>query len=258
MISEPIRFLNLKIFVAKLLTSDFIGKLIGIVFMDSIRSHGLFVDTQLASPRIKSSIFFGIYEGTEIRFIRQYLILSNDIDVIELGSSLGVLSSHIAKQIRKECRLVCVEANPYLLPAISSNLQRNASHLSSYEVISAAIDYREKDNVDFFISEDSTTSCSLKTSTENITVKSITLGQIIESFSINKYVLIMDIEGSEIDLLINDKKSLEQCEMIIAELHEGTSLTESKFMSVDSMINLMVSYGFRLQRRRGSVCLFVK
>lgn len=68
----------------------------------------------------------------------------------------------------------------------------------------------------------------------------------------------MDIEGSEIDLLINDKKSLDRCEVIIAELHEENSLIESTLMSVDSMINLIISYGFRLLRRRGSVCVFVK
>lgn len=161
MISEPIRFLNFKIFVAKVLTSDLIGKLVGIIFKDSIPSHGLFIDTRLASNKIKTSIFFGIYESAEIKFIRHYMAMNNHLDVIELGSSLGVLSSHIANQLRKECRLICVEANPNLLPTINSNLQKNASHLSTYEIINAVIDYRGKDTIDFFLGEDNTTSSTL-------------------------------------------------------------------------------------------------
>jgi FkbM family methyltransferase len=181
-----------------------------------------------------------------------------------LGSSLGILSSHIANRLTEEYKLICVEANPSLLLNLNDNLVQNAHHLRSYEIINAVIDYRGEEYVNFFISDHNTTSSTLVETSEKHNIKTITLNRIIKDYHIGKYALVMDIEGAEFDIIKYDKKSLDQCQMIIAELHKSTSLVEGNSKdakvkdtaSVNDLIELICSYGFILSKRRDCVCLF--
>lgn len=254
MVAEPIRFTKAKNLIASFITSDLIGWIIGNIFRDNIPSYNLLVNTQWASSKIKASVFFRIYESAEIKFIKQYL--PYNIDVIELGSSLGILSSHIATQITDNHRLICVEANPKLLDSIEFNLQLNAKHLLTYNIVNAAIDYRGKDEIDFFLGDQTTTSSTTQITEQKQAIKSTTLSQIVKIFNFKKYALVMDIEGAEIDLFLYENEALKKCNLIIAELHEGKSLVSGVFMSVNDLIQLISRRGFTLSKQRGSVVFF--
>lgn len=87
----------LKIQVARMITSDLVGRLIGVLSANRVRNHGLVFDVRSSdfSPRVRAQMFWGIYEGAEIRMIRH--LLRGSTTVVELG----VTSAHIAVLIRR-------------------------------------------------------------------------------------------------------------------------------------------------------------
>ncbi len=66
-------------------------------------------DTSIA-PRFVASVFWGFYESAEGRLIERHL--SDQYDVVELGASIGVISSHIAAKLGRGRKLIAVEPNP--------------------------------------------------------------------------------------------------------------------------------------------------
>jgi len=87
--------LSLKIAVAKFVTARLIGELVAVAYRNKIPFRGLrfsTADPQI-HPRVKASLFWGLYESAEIRFVNAYLPRS--IDVVELGSSIGVVSCSV-------------------------------------------------------------------------------------------------------------------------------------------------------------------
>jgi len=126
--------------------------LIGRFFRDKIPSRGLLFQTDNdIDPRIKASIFFGMYESAETRSIQKYL--RPDLDVIELGASFGIVTCHILKKIMKGKKLICVEANPEMLDRIKRNLEINMQE-GEAELVHAAISYIDNSTTPFFIDSD--------------------------------------------------------------------------------------------------------
>jgi hypothetical protein len=129
---QVVKFAGLKKLVSTLICHEYVGKFIGVLFNNIIPSHSLYVDTKEGiSDSVKANLFWGIYESAEIRFINQYLL--NNLDVIELGSSLGLVSCCIAKNMLFDRRLICVEANPEMLSQIRRNLSLNNIDISKLE-----------------------------------------------------------------------------------------------------------------------------
>jgi predicted O-methyltransferase YrrM len=56
-------------------------------------------------------------------------LLRGSTTLVELGSSLGVTSAYIAALMAPGGHLVCVEANPRLLPGLCERLARRAGSL---------------------------------------------------------------------------------------------------------------------------------
>jgi hypothetical protein len=117
-----------------------IGRLIARVCHDEIPNMGCVIETgsPLVVPRVKAKLFLRGYEPVEINFVKKYL--HPDRDVIDLGSSLGVVASHVGRKLHAGRRVICVEANPQLLDIIRQNVTRNAPHVR-VETVSGAVDY---------------------------------------------------------------------------------------------------------------------
>ena len=83
-----------------------------------IPSSGVRIDlsNEAVPDRIRAAVFWHLYERAEIQLIKRYL--PRDLDVIELGSSFGVTAAHALARLDPERRLVAVEANETLLPAL--------------------------------------------------------------------------------------------------------------------------------------------
>src|ERR1700730_12780210 len=96
-VSTPIRLraplFSVKRVIARIICHPLIGRIISLVFRDRIPSRGSLIHTKdkAVVPSVKAALFWGLYESAEVRFVKEFL--RSDLDVIELGSSLGVVTS---------------------------------------------------------------------------------------------------------------------------------------------------------------------
>jgi len=198
------------------------------------------------SNKIKAMIFFGFYEAAETRLIRKYI--PNHLPVVEIGASLGVISNLILAKIDSRVDLIAIEANTILLP----NLRDNTITYTNKLIINKAITYDQTEDVLFQISSNNTegslaafANCDL---TNFISVPTIILRDIVSV----PFVLISDIEGAEIEFLLNDAEAMRLCSHLFIELHQTTY--KEQHYSVSDINNLILSkYDFQLIDRDGHV-----
>ena len=70
----------------------------------------------------------------------------------------------------------------------------------------------------------------------------------------NDFVLIMDIEGAEVDVFINDKDILKKRSLLIVELH--SEIISSYGYNLNDILILINEIGLRLIDQDGSVYVF--
>jgi FkbM family methyltransferase len=246
---------SLKASLAEVLCAPWVGRAIGQAFGDRIPCRGLRVDTHFdfVADRTKAEIFWGIYESAEARFAQKHL--RTDLDVVELGSSLGVVSSQIRRMLTPRARLVCVEANPTLLPALRANLERNAGGLP-VSVLNFAIDYGERGTVALHVGSNTAASHTVgdaARATSTVDVPTTRLRDILASERVERYVLVSDIEGAEAGILFEDADALTRCEQILIELHDTDH--RGRRHTWQELSGAFQGLGFRLRDQHGPVCV---
>lgn len=202
-----------------------------------------------------ASIFWGFYESAEIQFVEKYL--DGNHDVIELGGSIGIVSSHIASRLQHSHKLITVEANPFLIDSIEKNVGRHISQGGQFELRNLAIGY-DAEEVTLVITDDNTeTRIAKDENTQGIPVKitASSLKEIIDSEELKDFAMVCDIEGAEINVLMREQNSLLQCSQLIIELHESTY--QEKKYTVEDMISILTdTHNFKLISQHGPVCYF--
>ncbi len=200
-----------------------------------------------ASYTTRASLFWGFHEAQEIRYVNTYL--PSDVPVVELGTSLGVVSTHIARRLNGANKLVCVEANAQILVLARETILVNAPN-ANIVTVSGAIDYSGRSTTSFAVSNDLISS-RLGISSDNATkVPSITLSAVLAESGVADYALVCDVEGAESQILERDANSLDRCKMMIIELHPEPGIT------VGAMALKIVRLGFRRVDSYGAVYVF--
>jgi FkbM family methyltransferase len=251
--------LFLKKIIAKILTLPFFGFVISKLCRDVLPFNGLKISTKshLVTNKTKAQIFWHIYEGAEIRFIKKYFPLG--YDTIELGSSIGVVSCYIRSKMLKENKLICVEAFPKLCEISVENLQLNGG-LDNSKVYNLAVNYLEGDIDIYFNPGGSNTTGSISTvwtGEGSIIIDKTSLSKVKDGNNIKEYVLVMDIEGAEIEIFLNEEKALVECKHLFVELHE--TLKSDTIFRIDDMIDILwKKHNFNLIERYDNVCYFNK
>ncbi|MEW6088391.1 MAG: FkbM family methyltransferase [bacterium] len=247
--------MKIKIFIARMLTISLIGKILSYFYNDKIPFRGMVFNTSIPeiSPATKAELFWKIYESAEIRFIQKYL--PESFDVIELGSSIGVVSSLIRKRLYKNACLICVEAHPALSRHIPVNLNLNRLY-HNVECLNMAINYNKKSNNNVFFTPGHLSTTGRLTcgnpQHNSIMVKAVTLFELKSAYHINDFVLIADIEGEEVYIIRQDREALRDCQHIFFELHNTTYAGVP--VSVDDMLKELIDiHGFYLQDRHDNV-----
>lgn len=194
-----------------------LGNLIGRVHARKIKRHGLWFDTTARPNFIKSSIFWGLYERSETKYLKRYL--RRDLPVVELGASLGYVTGHLAMYGTNA--VIAIEANPGLIANLNGMVELNDFH--QITVQNMCIDYSGRKAVPFQI--DTGGLGSKKTASESagtVFVKTATLSEIKRSHNLARYVLVSDIEGAEIEIFLQetDQSVIDDCMQIFIELHE--------------------------------------
>ncbi|HRV93785.1 MAG TPA: FkbM family methyltransferase [Anaerolineae bacterium] len=232
-----------------------IGNLISKYYKNQIPNRGCVIDTtsKAITPSLKASLYWGTYEKSEVLFVKRYL--RPDQDVIELGSSMGVVSAHIARRLSATSKLICVEANPELIPSIYANVYKNAQ-VCQLAVVHAAIDYSGTTTVTLNIDQRNIDSRVSITGKNLVEVPALTVQEICKRFDVQNFSLVADIEGSESGILCYERVLImEKCSQLIIELHDVNN--DSQPITVDNMVlQLVGDYGFKLLQRRGNVFVF--
>lgn len=245
-----VRLPRIKKKVSRALCSPVIGSLLGRLLSDEIPSGGVRVITvdPNVMPATKASLFWGFYESAEVRFVKAHL--HPDLDVIEAGSSIGVVSSHIARVLRPGRKLICVEADHRLLSALKTNLGRNASHLATRVVHGALLSAGDQ-NPAFLLHGERTTDGQVVRTGTGTRIPAIHLRDLRKEHAIDSYTLVCDIEGAEGSLIDGTTTELTGCRALIVELHACPAGTP------DYLCGELVSrHSFRLVARYGNVCVF--
>lgn len=248
------RLLWLKSIAGAILCHSFAGKAIGRTWRNLIPTRGSWIETPMdGDPRVNAMLFWGMYESAEIRFVRRYL--GDDLDVVELGSSLGGVSCEIAKKLAGRRKLICIEANSQVFPLLQRNVTRNAPAGQAACFVWGAVDYSGCSEVELSVGDSNLSSKLGGAAAQNLVVPVVTLSAILAKSNVGDYALVADIEGAEAGLFFHDAPALARCYKIVIELH--STVYEEKNYSVDDLIALIEnSTDMTLSDRYGPVCLF--
>jgi FkbM family methyltransferase len=248
---------RIKLLVGSTLCSPIISSKIATTFNGRIPSGGFIIDTNNDYiPQCNAaSLFWGLYERKEIEFVRKFLL--RNLDVIELGSSLGAISLHIIKIQDRDKKTICVEANPYLIKTIEENIKLNV-FWKKVETLNRAIDYSGQSEVTFYISKNNLGShLNHNEDAQPTLVKTATLTELIHDYQIKDFALVSDIEGAEAGMILKDKEALLQCKQMIIELHP-TSYEGYTYSVHDLRQKIENLHGFRLIAQHHGVYVFEK
>lgn len=242
----------LKLRASRIMASDKAGRVIGALTRKRIRHQGLWFDTRSSdfSPSVRAQMFWGGYEGAETRMIRS--VLRNSDTVVELGSSLGVTTAHIAAVMAPRGHLICVEANPRLLPGLRGRTLRSATNLRIDVVHAAVTDHCGNTLLTIGAKTvGSRLAASPRPNESTVHVPALTLREILRQTEVTEFDLVSDIEGSEVAFLLQDPDVLKGCRRAVIELHETTAC--GRKVSVFDLIDAAVAAGFQVTGRRGPV-----
>jgi FkbM family methyltransferase len=250
---------TLKKLIHRLLCNNITGSIIHFIFRDKIpdlrwRGFKFTLPASSMNKRMVAAVFWGFYESSEIRFIEKYM--RTDLNVIELGSSVGIVSSHIASKLGNGRHFIMVEANPFLIEAIQTNIKRHQNTDSTFEIINRAVGY-DSEEVMISISNNNTETRVIKngTSDGSVAVKTVAFGDLVKDNNIGNYILICDIEGSEVEMLLRETDALKNCIQLFIELH--STIYNGKAYSIDVLKNILVDrHGFNIEKEHGPVVYF--
>jgi FkbM family methyltransferase len=161
--------------------------------------------------QVRAAVLWRLYERAEIGLIHRHL--PEDVDVVELGASLGVTACHALSVLGRDRRLVAVEANPSLIGPLEQCLDDTRA-----TVVHAAIDYSGSPTAKLGV-HSSTLLSSVGGCGTVVDVPAMTLSDLLDTHGIGRFALLCDIEGAEAGILFDDPGSLERCELAIIEQH---------------------------------------
>jgi len=171
------------------------------------------IPVHLTDRNYRSAFVFGEYEAGERKLIRQYL--RADDRVIELGGCIGVLSCLVNSRLTSRTQHLVVEANPDLIPLLRRHRELNRA---GFEIETCAVSTEPE--VTFSVHRLMTHSSIFpQEDTRRITVRGRSLADLHESHGPFNSLLI-DIEGSELEVLRASSNLLRQYRLVIIELHK--------------------------------------
>jgi FkbM family methyltransferase len=185
-----------------------------------------FIGGPFVSASKRSALVFGVYERSERDAVNRFL--SPDYPVIELGAGIGVVSCISNKRLSNPTAHIVVEANPKMIPLIEHNKTLNQC---DFRILHAAILYTDRLQTMIHPAKHfDSTSVFLPNRDTGVGVATMTLRQVVDIGQFTQFVLICDVEGSEIEIIKNEIDLLKQrTVMIIVELHphlRGTDTTD--------------------------------
>lgn len=235
--------LLVKKYIAKFLVNNTTGSIISIIYKHKIRFNNLIIDISnvVIKKKIAASLFFKTYESAEVRFISQFL-QNYKGTIVELGSSIGVVTSTIAKA-NPDAAIFSFEADSRFIPIIENNLQLNEiKNVKCYNEVIGSEGYI------FSVGTDNTMGKIVKGTSDLNNFKK--LSSVLQMHNITDFVLVSDIEGAEYFFLFEESDLFKNCHLMIIELHPIE--IKNKLITVDEMMEKIKSLGFDILAVYGS------
>ncbi|WP_345457800.1 FkbM family methyltransferase [Nocardioides marinquilinus] len=195
-----------------------------------------------------------MYESAEIRMVRTHLRSASHL--VDLGASLGVVSSAAARLLPPGAEVTCVEANAQIAALTSANLARNAPHVRA-GVINGAIDYtRSPGQAVSFVEADEHVGSAIDAdgTRAGFTAPAVRLTDLVQG--VKAFSLVMDIEGAEVGLLLAEAQTLQRCQQLVAELHATEH--DGRRWEVPDILQLATSLGFTVTASYGNVFVLTR
>lgn len=194
---------------------------------------------------VRDRILRGRYEQAECGILNR--LLGPESRLLELGSCVGFLSAFAAKRCG-DANVMTIEANPELLDLIAHTHALNDVHP---RVLSGLADIVDGAARDFFVQGAVWASSALdEAGGRRITQQTIDVNRVIREFA--PTVLMMDIEGAEVDLL--PFIELGSVEHVIVEFHPDKTGDRPISRSIQSLLDR--HYTLRLSHSAQSVLTF--
>lgn len=188
---------------------------------ETIQIDGLTIalDHQSVTSAVKSYLLRG-YESEERQLIDHHL--SPDMNILEFGAGMGLVSCYANKRIGEGRRHLVVEPNPHLLDLIERNRDANDC---SFDILHGAYSPTEEPIKLFinphFLSSGTTDRRHASSNGETVEVPGLSVSKLVRMSGVDQFTLIADIEGAEYTLLEHERELLESsCRMMIIEFHE--------------------------------------
>ena len=200
-------------------------------------------------PETRDLILSGYYEHEEREAVRRFL--PPESSVIELGASQGVVSCITNRVLKDKTSHVVVEANPFLLPLLTRNRDRNRC---KFEIVHAVAGSAER-TVGFFCDENPLKSSILISSPKCHAVPTVSLSELVHTRRFRHCTLICDIEGAEIGLIQRGTQVLSShFDLLIVEFHPAIT----GIQVVHETLERLRDCGFRLVSRKRHVYVLRK
>jgi len=170
------------------------------------------VSKTLTTMSYRACFFEGDYEAEERELIRDYL--RPEDSVLEMGACMGIVSCVTNKLLKDKTRHVVVEGNPYLNAVIQRNREINGC---GFLVENCAVSNQSE--VTFFLHPEYIVGgTSQRESNRPVRVPGRSWRDLDERYGPFS-VLIIDIEGSELEVLESSQDLLGKYRLVIIELH---------------------------------------
>ena len=217
------------------------------------------VPSRWIEPHKRARISYGLYEKNESKLVN--LFLDSSIDTVELGSGVGVVSSHVCRKLLSSSRYIGLEGNPDLAEVAQRNVLRfSASADRSVEHAVVVGQYESGRKRKFHITTGNFHLSSIRDSDQQIVeldVPEISLSELLRRNAFNEFQLVSDVEGAEVEIFEDDPKSLDNCVRMIIELHDTVNRKGVKY-SIDELAGLVIDLGFHQVATQGQVFVFEK
>lgn len=194
---------------------------------------------------VRSSLFKGTYEEFERELVEK--VVRPGDHVLEIGTGIGLVSL-LATRLAGVGNVLSYEANPALEPIITANYRRNGwepnLRMKAVTVEGGPLTFYQSDNIV------SSSSVDRQLNQRQMTVQSDPIGAVIAEHEPS--ILVMDVEGAEIDLLT--RADLSGVRAIIVETHPHIVGAEK----TDAMIAHLNAGGLETRERRHKTYLFAR
>lgn len=193
-------------------------------------------------------LIFGKYELHERKLITKY-IKPND-SVLELGACIGVVALTINKILSDKTKQVSIEPNPQMHDYLYKN---KAANNGLFNIETCIVS--KSSEVEFYVGGKAFLSSSTLSGDKKVTIPGKSLDDII-----NQYfpftVLVMDIEGGELEFFRSFDLKSSNIRLVIWETHVLPNMLTKK--ELQECYDLLTAQGFSLKEKSRNVEAWIK